>query len=577
MAGSAHRVRWGFRAARCGWATMLALLGIGLAGALASAAAFPDPPLDLLVVDARIWTGQAEQPWAEAMGVRQGRIVWVGAKPEPLPAAQRTLAGAQRLIVPGFYDAHVHLVGAGLGLARVQLKDAADAAEFAKRLREFDARLPRDRWLLGGRWDHDRTFGGELPTAAQLDAIVPHRPVFLHRYDGHSGVANSQALKLANITAETPNPPGGEIVRGPDGRTPTGVLRNNAKALVEKLIPPPDAEEIAEALTAAMQEVRAAGVTSVEDMDGSSPSVRRRHFALLQQFERQDRLTCRVSLRWPLSDHAELSRLGVTFPFGSDFVRIGGLKGYADGSLGSSSARMFAPYVHEPSQRGVWVTPPGRMETLIEEADASGLNITVHCIGDEANAVLLDLYAGAAVKNRPRDRRFRIEHAQILRREDYSRFAAGKVIASMQPYHIIDDGRWAEGRIGRERCAAGYACRPLPDAGAVLASVSDWPVAPLRPLQGIGAAVHRRTLDGAHPLGWIPEQKITVAEALRAYTWGSAFAAGVERVQGTLAPGFLADFVLLDRNVLDPSEVDRIAATKVLVTVVGGRVVFERP
>jgi predicted amidohydrolase YtcJ len=548
---------------------LLLLAGLNLRG--------EEPPLDLLVVNARIWTGAAERPWAQTLAVRGERIAWLGDGAAPRPAARRTLDAGGRLIVPGFYDAHVHLLGAGLGLARIQLKDVDDPAEFNRRLKEFDAKLPRDRWLLGGRWDHDRTFGGTLPTAAMLDAVVPHRPVFLHRYDGHSAVANSTALRLAGITAETPDPPGGEIVRLADGKTPSGVLRNNAKHLVERILPPLSTEEISEAILAALAEARQVGVTSVEDLDGSPPAVRRQLFRLLQTLEQQGKLTCRVSLRWPLTGHQELSQLGILFPFGSDWVRIGGLKGYADGSLGSSTAKMFAPYLHEPNQRGVWVTPPGQLKALIEEADAAGLNICVHCIGDEANALLLDLYQTTAAKNGPRDRRFRIEHAQILRRDDYARFAAGKVIASMQPYHIIDDGRWAEGRIGRERCAAGYAYRSLLDAGVVLALGSDWPVAPLDPMLGIAAAVQRRTLDGKHPGGWIPEQKITVAEALRGYTWGSAYAAGREHVQGTLAPGFLADFVMLDRDILDPHNVEQLAGTKVLLTVVGGRVVFERP
>jgi predicted amidohydrolase YtcJ len=564
--------RWYPRQAACGL-TLLALIGIAAGGALADG---QEPPPDLVVVNARIWTGVAAQPWAANLAVRGDRIAWLTQTDGVRPSARRIIDASGRLIVPGFYDAHVHLLGAGLGLARVQLKDAADAAEFNRRLREFDAKLPRDRWLLGGRWDHDRTFGGQLPTAAMLDAVVPDRPVFLHRYDGHSAVANSAALRLAGITAATPDPPGGEIVRLADGKTPSGVLRNNAKALVERVIPPLSTEEISEAILAALAEARQVGVTSVEDLDGSPPEVRRQLFRLLQTLERQGKLTCRVSLRWPLTAHRELSQLGILFPFGSDYVRIGGLKGYADGSLGSSTARMFAPYLHEPQQRGIWVTPPGQLETLIEEADAAGLNICVHCIGDEANAVVLDFFHHAAARNGPRERRFRIEHAQILRREDYRRFAAGKVIASMQPYHISDDGRWAEGRIGRDRCAAGYAYRSLLDAGVVLALGSDWPVAPLNPLLGIDAAVHRRTLDGRHPDGWIPEQKITVAEALRGYTWGSAYAAGREHVQGTLAPGMLADFVMLDRNILDDAQLDHLAETQVLLTVVGGRVVFER-
>jgi predicted amidohydrolase YtcJ len=458
----------------------------------------------------------------------------------------------------------------------VDLKDAADEAEFGRRLAEFDKNTPRDRWLLGGNWDHDRTFGGKPPTAAAIDKYVRNRPVFIRRYDGHMALANTAALKLAGVTADTKDVPGGVIDRLADGRTPSGLLRDNAMSLVERVVPEPDEAEVAEAVRAAMRHAAELGVTSLQDMDGSAPETRRRLFRTLQRLARDGQLTCRIDLRWPIARYKDLADPGVTAGFGGDFVRIGGVKGFMDGSLGSSTAKMFDPYEGGGTNTGVFVTEPGSMRALVRGASEAGLNVCVHAIGDEANAALLDIFAG--VPNGPArpDRRFRIEHVQHLRPADYPRFKDLGVVASMQPYHVIDDGRWAEGRIGAKRCASSYAFRSLLDNGAKLAFGSDWPVAPLDPLAGIDAAVNRRTLDGRHPGGWFPEQRITAAEAVEAYTLGSAYGGFQENDRGSLAAGKLADFVVLSRDILDPNERDRIADTKAMMTVVGGKVVFER-
>lgn len=541
-------------------------------------AAEPAVAADLIVHNGKVWTGDPARPEAQAIAVWRDRVVKVGTDAEV-----RALAGAgTKLIdlkggrlVPGFYDSHVHFLGGGLSLARVDLKDARDEAEFGKRLRAFDSNTPRGRWLLGGLWDHDRTFGGALPTAALLDKYVRDRPVFVRRYDGHMGVANSAALKLAGVTKDTKDPPGGVVFRDAAG-APTGVLKDNAMSLVERLVPDPDDEEVREGVFAALRAAAAAGVTSVQDMDGNGPETRRRLFRAYQRLARDGKLTCRIDLRWPVAAYRELAQVGATADFGTDYVRVGGLKGFMDGSLGSSTAKMFDGYTGDPTNTGVFVTEPGDMRGLVRAADAAGLNVCVHAIGDRANAELLDLFATVAGQNGPRDRRFRIEHVQHLRPQDYPRFKELGVVASMQPFHVIDDGRWAEGRIGAKRCASSYAYRALLDAGAVLAFGSDWPVAPLDPLVGIDAAVNRRTLDGKHPNGWFPEQRVSVAEAVRAYTFGSAFGAFQEGDRGTIAPGKLADFVLLSRDIFAPAERDKIADTKVLLTVVGGKVAFER-
>jgi len=534
---------------------------------------------DLVLVNGKIWTVNKAQPEVEALAVWHGRILAVGTN-----ADIRALASANtqvidlkgRRVVPGFYDSHIHLLGSGERLSEVALKDAETEEEFGRRLREFDDKLPRDRWLTGGEWDHDRTFKGELPTAELIDKYVPNRPVFLRRYDGHMGIVNTRVLKMANITAQTPDPAGGVIYRKPGSKEPTGLLRDNAMNLLGGLFPPTSDAEVAEAVRAALAEMRREGVTSAQDMDGSDDATRRKLFRTYQQLARSGQLTARVDLRWPLAQWQQLARLGVAGGLGDDWVKIGGVKGFVDGSLGSSTAKMFEPFVNEPGSTGVYVTPLNRLREYVLGADQAGLSVALHAIGDQANAELLDIYAEVAKVNGPRERRFRIEHAQHLRPEDYRRFHDLGVIASMQPYHVIDDGRWAEGRIGGKRCASSYAFRSLLDAGARLAFGSDWSVAPISALLGIDAAVNRRTLDNKNPLGWFPEQKITVAEAIAAYTLGSAYAGFQEKDRGSLEPGKLADLVVLSRDILADSERDHITDTAVLMTMVGGKAVYEK-
>jgi predicted amidohydrolase YtcJ len=547
---------------------------------LAALACLPAPAAaDLVLLNARIWTVDRANPEAQALAVRGGRIIALGktavVKRHAGPRT-RILDVRGKRVLPGFYDSHVHLLASGMRMTQVALKDAKDEADFGKRLRDFDGKLPRDRWLLGGEWDHDRAFDGKLPDAKLLDKYVAGRPVLLRRYDGHMALANTRALKLAGITADTPDPAGGVIYRKPGTREPTGLLRDNAMALVDRLVPPPGDDEIAEGVRSALNEARRFGVTSVVDMDGGDAATRRKLFGLYQRMARAGTLTLRIDLRWPLAQWRDLADLGVRADFGNDWVRIGGVKGFADGSLGSSTAKMFAPYLNEPASTGIFVTTPSQLRKWIAGADKAGLSVAVHAIGDRANAELLDIFAEVIKQNGPRDRRFRIEHAQHLRPEDYPRFKELGVIASLQPYHAIDDGRWAEGRIGAKRCASSYANRSLLDAGARVAFGSDWSVAPLDPLPAIDAAVHRRTLDGKHPGGWYPAQKISVAEAVEAFTLTSAYAAFQEKERGSLAVGKLADLVVLSRDILAKEEREHIGSARVEVTVVGGKVVYER-
>ncbi len=534
---------------------------------------------DVVLKNAKVWTVDSSQPKAEAVAIWRDRILFVGKDADAaalIGPKTRVIDLKGKRVLPGFYDSHLHMLSGGQLLAQVNLKDCKDEAEFGARLKKFDGELPRDRWILGGNWDHDRTFDGKLPTAAIVDKYVPDRPVFIRRYDGHMALANSKALKLAGITDATKDPEGGVIYRLPNSKIPSGVLKDNAMDLMDKFIPPPSSDEIAEAIRAALVEARRLGVTSVQDLDGSDAPTRRKLFHVYQQLARKGQLTCRVDLRWPIAEQKELLDLGAEAELGNDYIRIGGVKGFMDGSLGSSTAKMFEPYLMDKENTGVYVTPRETMQKRIVDADAARLSVCVHAIGDKANAELLDFFAEAANKNGPRDRRFRVEHAQHLRAEDFKRFKQHDVIASMQPYHIIDDGRWAEGRIGAKRCSTSYANKSLLDAGARLAFGSDWPVAPLDPILGIDAAVNRRTLDGKRPNGWFPEQKIGVKEAIEAFTLGSAYAGFEEKDRGSIAVGKLADIVVLDRDILDLKENDRIAETKVVLTIVGGKVVFEK-
>jgi predicted amidohydrolase YtcJ len=529
---------------------------------------------DLVVVNANVRTMDARLPTAEAVAVYGNRIVAVGSNEEI-----RRLAGARTrvvdargaLVLPGFNDSHVHFLSGGFQLSSVDLRDAATPQEFAERIRRFAERLPKGRWITGGDWDHERWPGAPLPTKELIDAFTPDTPVFVNRLDGHMALANSYALRLAGVTRDTPDPPGGLIVRDAKTGEPTGILKDAAQGFVWKVVPEPSFEEKLEAARAATNHAASHGVTSVQDMSaGTSVGV---YQALLDRGE----LKTRIYAVSPLPDWERLGRVGILRAFGNDMLRIGGLKGFSDGSLGSTTALFFEPYNDAPTTRGLpadEMFPEGVMLKRVREADAAGLQVMIHAIGDRANDTILSIYEQVAREHGPRDRRFRIEHAQHLRPQDVARFGRDHVVASMQPYHCIDDGRWAEKRIGHERAKTTYAFRSLIDTGAVLAFGSDWTVAPLDPVLGIYAAATRRTLDGKNPGGWIPEQKITVEEAVRAYTVGSAYAEFADGVKGTITPGKLADLVILTQDIfkIDPVEIEKV---RVKMTVMDGRVVYE--
>ena len=528
---------------------------------------------DLLILNAAVRTMDETRPKAEAVAILANCIVAVGSTAELRPLAgptTRVIDAGGKSVLPGFNDAHVHWLSGGFSITNVDLRDAASTAEFAGRIGDYAKKLPKGRWILGGDWDHEKWPDAPLPTKEMIDAVTPDTPVFVNRLDGHMALANSLALRLAKITKDTKDVPGGLIVRDAQGE-PTGVLKDAAMDLVDKVVPARSWDENHAAGIAATEHAARLGVTSVQDMSAGND------IGLYQYMLEHGELKTRIYGMRSIVTWEVLGKTGVRAAFGNEWLRIGGLKGFSDGSLGSTTALFFEPYNDAPNTRGLLfdqMVPEGIMLNRAEMADKAGMQVMIHAIGDQANKIILDLFRQVAEKNGPRDRRFRIEHAQHLRASEIPRFGAQKVIASMQPYHCADDGRWCDKRIGPSRAKGTYAFRTLLDTGAVLAFGSDWTVAPLNPLEGIKAAVTRRTLDGKHPNGWVPEQKITVEEAVRAYTVGSAYAEFQEGVKGSLTPGKLADLVMLDRDifVIDAAELDK---ARVLLTLVDGKVVFE--
>jgi len=534
---------------------------------------------DLVVLNGKVWTVDAAFPRAEAIAVVGHRIAAVGSNAEVrkwIGPATRVMDAASKTVLPGFIDAHVHFTMGSLQLTRVDLRDAATPEEFARRIGEHAKKLPKGEWILGGTWDHELWGGTPLPHRRWLDKLTPEHPVFVSRYDGHMALANSLALRQAGVTRDTATPAGGEVVKDANGE-PTGLLKDGAMGLVSRVIPALTVEQHTGAIRAGLAEAARRGVTGVHDISSAED------LRIYQKLAARGELTARLYAITPLPAWQTLADAGILTRFGNNWLRIGALKGFADGSLGSTTALFFKPFDDAPHTSGLpapMMFPEGNMLKMALGADRAGLQLCIHAIGDKANRLILEVFEQVAREN-PREghppgaaRRWRIEHAQHIHPDDFAKFARLGVIASMQPYHAIDDGRWAEKRIGRERCKTTYAFRTLLDHGVKLAFGSDWPVAPLDPLQGIYAAVTRRTLDGKNPDGWFPEQKISLAEAIEAYTAGSAYAEFAEKEKGSLTPGKLADIVVLDSDLFAlPAE--KLKDVRVSATIVGGRVVYE--
>jgi predicted amidohydrolase YtcJ len=539
--------------------------------------------VDLIAIHGKVWTENAQMPEAEAIAVHAGRIVAVGRSEEIQKLAgegTRTLNLQGRRVVPGFNDAHVHFFWGGHSLTSVHLTDASSQEEFRRRIAAYARTRPPGQWIENGNWDEQKWSPAELPTHDLIDDVTPNNPVWVNRSDGHMMLANALAMRLAGITRETKDVPGGEIVRDKDGN-PTGIFKDAAKDLVERVMPPPSDAQVDDALLAAQRYALENGVTSVQDMGFTGSHAADMQALVVRGYQRlltEGKLKVRVSARFPLAHYDRLTALGIMTNFGNDRLVLGSVKAFADGSLGSGTAWFFGPYDDAPQSSGLPTAELADQEKMFAEmrgADRAGIHIATHAIGDRANKTILDLYERLEREDGPADRRLRIEHAQHLRREDIARFAKLRVIASVQPYHCIDDGRWAERRIGHQRALTTYAFRSLLDAGTTLAFGSDWFVAPIDPLAGIYAAVTRRTLDGKNPDGWIPEQKLTVPQAVHAYTVGSAFAESQDDQKGSIEAGKLADFVVLSDDIfhMNPVQIENV---HVDLTVSGGEIVYQR-
>ncbi len=553
------------------------LLLLGHVAAVGVAAGHP--AADLIVEHARIWTVDAARPEAEALAVLGDRIVAVGSDADVHawrgPRTRVVDAGGHRLL-PGFNDAHVHFSDGGAALSAVQLNDARSAAEFTRRIAAYAKTLKPGQWLRAGNWDETKWSPAELPTRALIDAVTADNPVSIDRYDGHMVLLNSKALALAGITARTPDPTGGVIVHDALGE-PTGALKDAAIDLVDRVIPPPAPAERRANVERALREAASHGVTSVQDM--ANPPVDYSDLGVLAELLAEGRLTTRIYVAPLITGVEDQARLGIRRAFGGPSLRIGAVKGYADGSLGSRTAYFFEPFADQPGNRGLLsdtMQPLSRTREYLARAEATGLQVCIHAIGDAAISTVLDLYAEVETAGGPRDRRWRIEHAQHMAARDFDRFAALRVIASVQPYHAIDDGRWAEARIGHDRASRTYAFRTFREHGVRLAFGTDWPVAPLDPMLTLYAATTRATLDDRNPEGWFPEQKLTIEEAIESYTLGSAYAEFQERDKGSISPSKLADMVLLSEDILrlPPAQLRRV---RVLKTWLGGAEVYSAP
>ena len=521
-----------------------------------------------------IYTNDPKHPWADAMAVRDEKILCVGSISQIMlecggAESEDVIQLKGSFVMPGFNDAHVHIGGAARDKLALVLNDATSVDDILKLVKDAAAKHPPGDWIVGSGWDQSRYPNQNFPTRLELDQAAPNNPVYLDHVSGHIAVANSLALKHAEITSETPNPPGGEIGRFADGE-PNGLLKENATEMVEQRIPDPSGEERKKGITLVFEELARNGVTSVQD------NSKWEDFLAYTELKQEKKLTVRIT-EWlsflDSTDDLQNKRAqgGSTDPW----LRTGALKGFIDGALGTHTAALLAPYSDDPSTSGMLLLDPEKLKALAIERDRLGFQIAFHAIGDKANRVALDTFESVLRLNPTRDRRDRIEHAQVVAPEDFPRFGKLQVIASMQPCHETNDMRWAEQRLGPERSKGAYAWKSLQDAGARLAFGTDYDVEPVNPLRGLYACVTREAIEGGPPGGWIPDQKLPLADCISAYTSGSAYAEFMDGKKGELKVGELADFIVLSQDLtkITPQE---ILKTQVLRTVVGGKTVFPK-
>ena len=525
--------------------------------------------VDRIYVNAKIWTGDTLNPSATVIAVKGEKIVYVGDDATKF-TANETIDVQGKQLLPGFTDNHTHFLSAGYALSSVKLKDAMTKEEFIKRVAEFCKSKPDDTWVMEGSWDHEN-WGGELPSKAWIDSVCGNHPVFLSRYDGHMAFANSKALKLAGIDKNTASPAGGVLVKDKNGE-PTGIVKDAAMNLVINAIPPPTAEQLDQYFDAAAKYAVERGVTNVNDMNSYGG------WSDLETYKRAwktDRMILRMYSFVPLATWERMDSFVQKNGRGDDLLHWGGLKGYVDGSLGSTTAWFHQPYLDDPGTNGLLITDTSLLRKWVLGADKAGLHLGVHAIGDKANDFILSVYDEAAKINGARDRRFRVEHAQHVRPETIDQFAKLGVIASMHPYHLYDDGIWAYKRLDTNRLKGTYAFKSMKDKGVQVTFGSDWPVAPIDPVYGIYSAVTRITGDGKNPNGWYPNEKLSIEDALKAYTVTNAYASFLDGKIGMLKEGFYADFTILENNLFEVPK-EKIKDIKAIRTVLKGKEVFLR-
>lgn len=525
--------------------------------------------VDKLYINAKIWTGDSANPSASVLALKGEKIVYVGDDASKYSAAETVDVGG-KLLLPGLTDNHTHFLSAGYSLSSVKLKDAMTKQEFIDRIAAFCKNMPGDTWVMEGSWDHEN-WGGELPSKEWIDSVCGDHPVFLSRYDGHMAFANSKALKLAGVDKNTLSPAGGVLVKDKQGE-PTGIVKDAAMNLIINAIPPPTAAQLDQYFDAAAKHAVERGVTNVNDMNSYGG------WSDLETYKRAwktDRMILRMYSFVPLATWERMDSFVQKNGKGDDMLHWGGLKGYVDGSLGSTTAWFHQPYLDDPGTNGLFITDTALLRKWVLGADKAGLHIGVHAIGDKANDFILSVYDQAEKVNGQRDRRFRVEHAQHVRPETIDQFAKQGVIASMHPYHLYDDGIWAFKRLDTNRLKGTYAFKSMKEKGVKVTFGSDWPVAPIDPMYGIFAAVTRITGDGKNPNGWYPNEKISVEEALKSYTSTNAYASFLDGRIGVLKEGYDADFTILENDILTiPAE--KIKEVKAIRTVVKGREVFIR-
>jgi len=546
----------------------------------ASLAPGPIPVADTIIARGRVYTGNRAQPWAEAVGVRDGKIIAVGDEQTIFKlrsGATTVIEAGGHLVLPGFVDCHIHFIGGSLGLGRVNLEGAKNYSDIQQRLRDYAAKRPGKDWVLGRGWNY-AMFGSEsLPDKKYLDDIFPDRPVLLAGYDGHTYWANSKALALAGITNSTADPANGAIVRDPRTHEATGALKEAAHGLIDRVVPKPSRDENLAALRAGMKWANEHGLTRVHSAGGDFE-----HLDLYDELRKQGQLTLRFYIAYFLNP-PELRAQDVVAittarkKYQDDWIDANAVKMMVDGVIESHTAAMLEPYSDDPSTKGKLFWEPAKYMTAVTELDSDGLQIFTHAIGDYGVRTALDAYEHAEQVNHTQDRRPRIEHIETVDADDIPRFGKLGVIASMQPLHAYPDADtlevWAR-NAGPDRASRAWVWKSISNASGQLAFGSDWPVVTLDPWEGMQTAVTRQTTEGKPDKGFVPAQRLTTEEAVRGYTLGAAYAGRREKTEGSIEPGKLADLIIVSQNIFD-IDPHRLAETKVLTTMVGGRVVYQ--